>query len=68
MTNGLTENYNFDEFSLAKVGPWMRFAESPKLGIPASDFPLWELDEQETCLSTIWRANLYTVVEFGSFT
>jgi len=68
MTYDLTENYNFDEFTPEKVGPWMRFAESPKLGQPAPDFPLWELNEQKTCLNTIWKANLYTVVEFGSFT
>jgi hypothetical protein len=68
MMNELIEKYNFDEFTPAKVGPWMRFAESPKLGEPAADFPLWELDGQNTRLRTIWEVNLFTVVEFGSFT
>ncbi len=68
MTNNLLERYNYDEFIPSKFGPWMRFAESPALGTPAPDFPLWDLDEQETNLSAIWKANLYTVVEFGSFT
>lgn len=68
MTDNLLERYNYDEFIPAKFSPWMRFAESPALGTPAPDFPLRDLDENETSLSAVWKANLYTVVEFGSFT
>ena len=68
MDNKLLENYNYDAFTPEKFSPWMRFGESPVLGQPGLDFPLWDLDEQETRLSVIWNANLYTVVEFGSFT
>ena len=68
MSNNLLEHYNYDEFIPSKFEPWLRFAESPLLGRPAPDFQLWDLDEQETNLSTILKANLFTVVEFGSFT
>lgn len=68
MTDNLLERYNYDAFVPAKFSPWMRFDQSPKLGSPAPDFPLWNLDEAETRLSATWKANLYTVVEFGSFT
>lgn len=67
MTDLIT-GYNYDEFIPAKYVPWMRFSESPKLGEKAPDFPLWTLDEEETSLSAIWKANMFTVVEFGSFT
>jgi hypothetical protein len=68
MSKELLERYNYDEFVPAKFGPWMRFDESPPLGEPAPDFPLWTLEEQRTSLSTVWKSNLYTVVECGSFT
>ena len=64
----LIERYNYDAFVPENFMPWMRFGESPKLGEKAPDFPLWTLDEVETSLSAIWKANLFTVVEFGSFT
>ena len=64
----LTQQYNYDEFVPDKVLPWMRFESSPPLGRTAPDFPLWHLDGTEASLSQIWSANLYTVVEFGSFT
>ena len=64
----LTVNYNYDAFIPANFGPLMRFDQSPPIGEPAPDFPLWHLDGTETSLSAIWSANLYTVVEFGSFT
>ena len=60
--------YNYDEFVPHKFGPWMRFDESPQLGTTAPDFPLWDLDEKETSLSAIWSDNIFTIVEFGSFT
>lgn len=60
--------YNYDEFVREKFEPWMRFDESPPLGEKGPDFPLYTLDEQETMLSAYWSQNLYTVVEFGSFT
>lgn len=60
--------YNYDDFTPEKVLPWLTFEASPPLGRPAPDFPLWHLDESATTLSAIWRQNLLTVVEFGSFT
>ena len=64
----LLARYNYDSFVPDQFNPWMRFDESPALGEPAPDFPLWNLDGNETRLSTIWAQHLYTVVEFGSFT
>ncbi|MCL4267735.1 MAG: hypothetical protein KJ069_31500 [Anaerolineae bacterium] len=60
--------YNYDEFMPAKVLPWLNFDNSPPLGEPAPDFPLWQLDGAATTLGEIWRQNQLTVVEFGSFT
>lgn len=69
MTAGdLIERYNYDSFVREKFEPWMRFEESPPLGEPGPDFPLWDLDGEETRLGTIWASNEFTVVEFGSFT
>ncbi len=65
----LTARYNYDDFVLEKFGPWMRFEQSPPLGVPAPDFPLWRLEDgEETSLGEVWSAHTYTVVEFGSFT
>lgn len=65
----LTARYNYDDFIPEKFEPWMRFEQSPPLGAPAPDFPLWRLsDREETSLSEVWAAHTYTVVEFGSFT
>ena len=60
--------YNYDEFVPAKFMPLMRFDQSPALGQPAPDFPLWDLAENETSLKNIISQHLYTIVEFGSFT
>lgn len=60
--------YNYDAFTPEKVLPWLNFEDSPPLGTPAPDFPLWDLDGRETRLSEVWSQHLYTVVEFGSFT
>ncbi len=63
------EKYNYDKFVPENFMPWMRFDESPNLGEQAPDFPLWHAETgEETSLSAIWSANLYTIVEFGSFT
>jgi hypothetical protein len=64
----LIARYNYDEFTGRKVFPWLKFEASPPLGQKAPDFPLWGLDGRETRLSEIWSDNLYTIVEFGSFT
>ena len=64
----LIARYNYDEFTPPKVFHWLRFEASPPLGQTAPDFPLWNLDGRETRLSQIWSDNLYTIVEFGSFT
>lgn len=67
-TDNLVTRYNYDSFIPEKFGPWMRFDKSPPVGKPGPDFPLWHLDQTETSLKAVWRENLYTVVEFGSFT
>ncbi|MBI4675343.1 MAG: hypothetical protein HY741_27175 [Chloroflexi bacterium] len=64
----LVTRYNYDEFVPSKFEPWLRFDASPPLGEPAPDFPLWDLDGNSTRLSASWSRNLYTIVEFGSFT
>ena len=65
----LLERYNYDEFVPEKFLPWMRFAESPELGVAAPDFPLRQLDDRaETSLKAWWSKHLYLVVEFVSFT
>ena len=64
----LLTRYNYDSFVHEKSMPWMKFDISPPLGETAPDFPLWDLEGDETLLSEIWKENLYTVVEFGSFT
>ena len=64
----LFTRYDYDEFVPSEFEPWMRFDDSPRLGEPASDFPMWDLDGNPTRLSALWSRNLYTIVEFGSFT
>ncbi|MEK6221113.1 MAG: hypothetical protein N2D54_02585 [Chloroflexota bacterium] len=64
----LLEKYNYDSFIPENFEQWMRFEDSPKVGSSGLDFPLWNLDEEETSLSEIWEKNAVTIVEFGSFT
>lgn len=64
----LVSAYNYDEFTTAKVMPWLNFEASPPVGRPAPDYALWHLDGRESSLSEIWSDNSYTIVEFGSFT
>lgn len=64
----LIERYNYAEFVPGKFETFMKFEESPPLGKPVPDFPLWELDGRETRLGAVWSAHTYTIVEFGSFT
>lgn len=64
----LLSRYNYEAFVPEKFEPWMRFDQSPPLGQPAPDFLLTRLDGTTTCLSEIWAAHVYTIVEFGSFT
>lgn len=69
MNSELLRQYNYDEFVPEKFMPWMRFDESPALGQPAPDFPLWRLEDRaQSSLGAWWSRNLYLVVEFGSFT
>lgn len=64
----LITRYNYDEFIPAKFEPWMNFENSPALGVPAPDYPLWDLEENQTTLRENISLKLYTIVEFGSFT
>lgn len=64
----LLTRYNYDAFIPENFMPWMRFNEAPRAGTEGPDFPLWTLDETETSLSAVLKENLYTIVEFGSFT
>jgi hypothetical protein len=68
MSTNPIPNYNYDSFIPENFEPFMRFDQSPPLGQPAPDFPLWHLDGTETSLSDIWSSHTYTIVEFGSFT
>jgi hypothetical protein len=69
MTSDLITRYNYDEFIPEKFEPWLRFDESPPLGVPAPDFPLTRLEDGATVrLSEVWSGYTYTIVEFGSFT
>jgi hypothetical protein len=64
----LIRRYNYDAFVPHNFEPWMRFDQSPPLGEPGPDFPVWGLDENQTRLKQIWGQHDYTIVEFGSFT
>ncbi|NIS82273.1 MAG: hypothetical protein GTO14_19170 [Anaerolineales bacterium] len=64
----IVTRYNYDEFVPDKFMPWMRFDQSPTLGERGPDFPLWNLDGDDTSLHEILSQKDYTVVEFGSFT
>ena len=68
MSKDIIARYNYDEFTKVKVLPWLNFKNSPPIGETAPSFPLWGLDGEETSLEQIWSANLFTIVEFGSFT
>ncbi len=67
MDNLLT-HYNYDSFTPANFEQWMNFENSPKTGLTAPDFPVWDLDQIATRLSVVWSQHDFTVVEFGSFT
>ncbi len=64
----LLERYNSDSCVPEKFHPWLNFDSSPPVGRVVPDFPLWDLDEQETTLKSILSHNDFTIVEFGSFT
>jgi hypothetical protein len=64
----LLDLYNYDAFIPEKIQPWMNFEDSPPVGIPAPDFPLWDHHQNRTSLREIWSQFTYTIVEFGSFT
>ncbi|MCH7588119.1 MAG: hypothetical protein IIC78_08830 [Chloroflexi bacterium] len=68
MDSELIRRYNYDEFVKEKFAPWMRFDQSPPLGILAPDFPLLHLDGTETTLSELWSKSSFLIIEFGSFT
>lgn len=64
----LLTRYNYDSFVPEKFEQWLNFNASPPTGETAPDFPLWNLDQTPTRLSTILAQNHCTIVEFGSFT
>ena len=47
MNKDILKNYNYNEFVTEKFEPLMRFDESPILGAPAPDFPLWNLENRQ---------------------
>jgi hypothetical protein len=60
--------YNYINFLPAEIETNFTFNQSPALSQPAPDFPLWDLEGNETRLGEIWERFAYTIVEFGSFT
>ncbi len=60
-------HYNYSTFG-PQAGEALNWGSSPAIGKPASDFPVWDLDGNETSLSAIWSQHTYTVIEFGSLT
>jgi hypothetical protein len=62
------KQYNYEIFSVETAMPLLRFDQSPAIGKEAPDFPLWDLAGGQTSLKEVWSKNLYTIVEFGSFT
>lgn len=64
----LISQYNYDSFVPSQFARWLNFDESPPLGMPAPDFPLWTLDSRKTSLEEVWSKFTLTVVEFGSYT
>ena len=54
LDSDMITRYNYDEFVPQKVFHWLNFDNSPLLGQPAPDFPLWDLEAGETraCLQT----------------
>ena len=64
----LLRRYNYDSFIPENFGPWLNFEASPPLGRIVPDFPLWDLDENETSLHAVLSNSTYSIVEFGSFT
>jgi hypothetical protein len=64
----LITRYNYAESIPEKFEPWMNFESSPPLGMPAPDYPLWDLDQVGTSLQQLVLQNSFTIVEFGSFT
>jgi hypothetical protein len=62
------ELYNYDEFTPGKFDRCWRYADSPALGRPVPDYPLWHLDrEAPTTLHAELARRRITVVEFGSY-
>ena len=64
----IIEKYNYDSFVPEKFERWLRFHESPAVGIPLPNFTLTDLNGDEVELRELWRAQAYTIMEFGSFT
>ena len=62
------DRYNYPSFIPEYFMPMINFHNSPSVGSRAPDFPLWNLDKSQTSLKAILASNLYTIVEFGSFT
>lgn len=64
----LLRRYNYDSFIRENFEPWLNFDASPPLGRVVPDFPLWDLDENETSLHDVLSHASFSIVEFGSFT
>jgi hypothetical protein len=63
----LAKEYNFDAFTPGKFNRFWNFPNTPGLGQPGLDFPLWDLaNDRETSLHGELQQHRLTVVEFGS--
>jgi hypothetical protein len=57
--DSLIARYNYDEFIPEKFEPWLNFSNSPSIGYPAPDFPLWPLDGGETIERNLVTKHIY---------
>jgi len=59
--------YNYSVFG-QQAFEMLNWENSPAIGKPATDFPVWDMNGKQTSLSAAWSQHTYTVIEFGSFT
>ena len=62
------EEYNYKVFSLQAHEALDNYANSPKPGAKADEYPLWDMEGDETSLKSVLGEHSLTVIEFGSIT